>query len=171
MIDSLWQDLEIAKKEFQKNEFPFVTISYAQSMDGCLSERHNQPTAISNQKSLVMTHKLRSLHQGILIGSNTLNSDDPSLNVRLVEGPSPQRVVVSSSLSLNLSGKIFTDNNPKPWVTYTGQSPKDKVKKLKESGLNTIEVLSATEGICLRSMLKELKKSGIESVMVRVVVS
>ncbi|TFJ83339.1 hypothetical protein NSK_005403 [Nannochloropsis salina CCMP1776] len=61
---------------------PLVTLAYAQSLDGCLAAEDGTPTSISGPPALVLTHDLRALHDCILIGSGTLESDNPQLNVR-----------------------------------------------------------------------------------------
>uniref|UniRef100_M4B4M2 Bacterial bifunctional deaminase-reductase C-terminal domain-containing protein n=1 Tax=Hyaloperonospora arabidopsidis (strain Emoy2) TaxID=559515 RepID=M4B4M2_HYAAE len=45
-----------------------------------------KPTLLSGRASLQMTHMLRTLHDGILVGVGTVIADNPSLNARLMEG-------------------------------------------------------------------------------------
>lgn len=47
------------------------------------------PTLLSGPLSMKMTHMLRSLHDGILVGVGTIIADNPSLNTRLVQGEKP----------------------------------------------------------------------------------
>ncbi|KAM3572258.1 hypothetical protein VYU27_005748 [Nannochloropsis oceanica] len=76
---------------------PFVTLAYAQSLDGCVATEDKKPTAISGPAALVLTHDLRALHDCILIGAGTLQSDNPRLNVRLSSCTSSACPVSSSS--------------------------------------------------------------------------
>ena len=76
---------------------PFVTATFAQSVDGFMSPFIHQesggtdtvhPTTPSNyplssRESLLLTHGLRSIHDGILIGGRTLLLDNPRLTNRL----------------------------------------------------------------------------------------
>ena len=78
---------------------PFVTATFAQSIDGYMSplvvpqknERSSSNTAttthgnypLSSPDSLRLTHGLRSIHDGILIGGRTLLLDNPRLTNRL----------------------------------------------------------------------------------------
>ena len=88
-----------------ENNFPFVTVTYAQSLDGMIAIRktdnddskvddkstinsHSNKGVSSNlqlscEESFKLTHALRSIHDGILIGGNTLLNDNPRLNNRL----------------------------------------------------------------------------------------
>lgn len=71
---------------------PFITLSYAQTLNGIIASvekaadtgtltSSNLP--ISGTESFQMTHALRTIHDGILIGGNTWSIDNPRLNVRL----------------------------------------------------------------------------------------
>ncbi|CAM9600748.1 unnamed protein product, partial [Chrysoparadoxa australica] len=56
---------------------PFVTVSYAQGLDGSISAQDKTPLQISCHETLVMTHGLRHMHDAILIGAGTTRRDNP----------------------------------------------------------------------------------------------
>mmetsp|Transcript_20015 Transcript_20015/g.29678 ORF Transcript_20015/g.29678 Transcript_20015/m.29678 type:complete len:469 (+) Transcript_20015:61-1467(+) len=67
---------------------PFITLSYAQTLDGMIAAKLPNQTTTSNMKisspeSLVLTHRLRKMHDAILIGGSTFALDEPRLNARL----------------------------------------------------------------------------------------
>jgi 2,5-diamino-6-(ribosylamino)-4(3H)-pyrimidinone 5'-phosphate reductase len=62
---------------------PFVTLTYATSLDSQISLSPGTQTVLSGPKSKAMTHYLRSRHDAILIGVGTAVADDPGLNCRL----------------------------------------------------------------------------------------
>ncbi|KAF8453535.1 dihydrofolate reductase-like domain-containing protein, partial [Terfezia claveryi] len=66
---------------------PFVTLTYATSLDSHLALAPGAQTALSGPLSKSLTHYLRSRHDGILIGTGTAIADDPSLNCRTEGGP------------------------------------------------------------------------------------
>jgi len=70
-----------------KQEYPYITLTYAQSLDGSISAIRGKPLLLSGKESLVMTHRLRACHDGIMVGVGTLLADNPSLTTRLVPGP------------------------------------------------------------------------------------
>ena len=76
---------------FHGKQRPFVTLKWAQSADGFIDGH------ISNIYTQMLCHKRRAEHQAILVGRNTFEIDNPSLNTREWYGPSPRRFVVSSS--------------------------------------------------------------------------
>ena len=59
-----------------------VTLTYAQSLDGCIGTRTEKPLALSGRESFRVTHTLRRYHDYILVGAGTCASDDPGLNAR-----------------------------------------------------------------------------------------
>lgn len=61
---------------------PFVTLTYAASLDSHLALAPGAQTALSGPLSKSLTHYLRSRHDGILIGVGTAIADDPGLNCR-----------------------------------------------------------------------------------------
>lgn len=62
---------------------PFVTLTYAVSLDSQLAAAPGSQTALSGRLSKSMTHYLRTRHDAILVGSGTAIADNPTLNSRL----------------------------------------------------------------------------------------
>ncbi len=79
-----------------ENRRPFVTLKWAQSADGFMdSDRPDGKAAkFSNMLSSTLVHRLRSLHDAILVGSGTALADNPRLDCRLWAGRSPLPVVL-----------------------------------------------------------------------------
>ncbi|MDE6238675.1 MAG: RibD family protein, partial [Muribaculaceae bacterium] len=76
---------------------PFVTLKWAQSADGYLDiERHTgEPAAaISSHLGRLAVHRLRAIHDGILVGSGTVIADDPLLDSRMWGGRSPRPIIL-----------------------------------------------------------------------------
>jgi 3,4-dihydroxy 2-butanone 4-phosphate synthase/GTP cyclohydrolase II len=155
----------------QEHGRPLVTLSYAQSLDGSLSLRRGVPTAISGPQAMQLTHRLRAAHDGILIGIDTLLSDDPRLTVRLVEGRNPQPVVLDGQLRTPLQAKLL-QGEPLPWIA-THQQPIDpeahqqKRSALEGRGARLLEIPSDENGdLSLPTLLAKLADLGINSLMV-----
>ncbi|KIX95563.1 uncharacterized protein Z520_08683 [Fonsecaea multimorphosa CBS 102226] len=62
---------------------PHITLTWASSLDGRISQVPGVPTAVSGPETKAMTHYLRSRHDAVLIGVRTAMADDPALNCRL----------------------------------------------------------------------------------------
>jgi len=76
---------------------PLIIAKFAQSADGFMS-KENERVKITPSSVDVLSHKLRSQVDAILIGKNTYRIDKPYLNVRLVEGKNPDRIVLDSHI-------------------------------------------------------------------------
>ncbi len=145
---------------------PVVTLSYAQSLDGSIAARRGFPLALSGPESLTLTHRLRSLHDAILVGIGTVLADDPRLTVRLVEGSDPQPVVVDSQLRLPLESRLMQNQRP-PWVATREPVNGEKRAILETAGASLLCCPADPSGrVNLPALLKILYQRGIHSLMV-----
>lgn len=71
---------------------PFVTLKWACSADGYMASKDG-PYKFSDYLNSTLVHRLRSLHDAILVGSATAKCDNPRLDCRLWPGKSPRPVV------------------------------------------------------------------------------
>ncbi len=146
---------------------PFVTLSYAQSLDGSLTDEAGRPFPLSGAQSLRLTHKLRASHDAILIGIGTLLADDPQLTVRLVDGPNPQPIVVDSRLRFPPTARLLHHPNRPPWIVTTETAVSPHQSTLEAAGARLLRLPAAADGrIDLMAMLTRLLALGIQSVMV-----
>ncbi len=145
----------------------FVTLAYAQSLDGCIAARVGCSTPISGNESLVLTHGLRAIHDAILIGVNTVLVDDPQLNVRLVDGDSPRPVVVDSRLRVPPDARVFQRPNARPIIATTEQASAEKAARLAEAGAEVVRVPANSAGqVDLCRLVGRLRQFGIRSMMI-----
>jgi len=155
-----------AEDAFAATGRPFVTLSYAQSLDGCVAAQPGKHLDISALPSLTMTHALRAAHDGILVGSGTALADNPSLTVRLVEGDSPQPIVVDSRLRLPTNANILQTSRP-VWIATTDAAPLDRQQALEAVGAHILRLPATDTGqVDLTALLTCLGKRGIRSLMV-----
>ncbi len=70
-------------RKFIMRRRPFVMSKSAVTLDGRIASRTGNSQWISSEHSRLLTHRLRSKVDAIVIGKNTLLCDNPSLNVRL----------------------------------------------------------------------------------------
>jgi GTP cyclohydrolase II len=147
-------------------ERPLVTLTYAQSLDGCISARPGQPTAISAPESQRMTHELRAWHDAVLVGIGTLLADDPRLNVRLVSGADPQPVILDSYLRTPPEARLLQGQR-KPWIITGQDAPLAACRILEAAGARLVFMpLEAHGRLPLPAMLSALAGMGINRLMV-----
>ncbi|MGA9770414.1 MAG: GTP cyclohydrolase II [Blastocatellia bacterium] len=146
---------------------PFITLSYAQSVDGCIAASSGNPLSLSGSQSLEMTHKLRAAHDAILVGIGAVLADNPRLTVRLVEGEDPQPVVIDSKLRLPLSANLMQNSLAPPWIATTEAADIERQKTLEAAGARVLRLPANAEGqVDLRALLKRLSEMGIYRLMV-----
>lgn len=146
---------------------PFVTLSFAQSLDGCLSARPGEPLALSGSEALVLTHRLRASHDVILVGIGTVLSDDPQLTVRKVDGPSPRPVVLDSHLRIRDDCRLVRAGAGKLQVASIEPCDSYRKRQLESAGITVLLARSTPDGMVeLSSVLRHLGELGVESVMV-----
>lgn len=81
---------------FNTRQRPYILLKWAQSADGFFDD-HGRAFAFSSAYTRMLVHKLRSEYDAILVGRVTNEREHPSLDVRLWSGPSPERMVLSTT--------------------------------------------------------------------------
>ena len=144
---------------------PVVTLSWAQSSTGAIAASDGERVTLSGPESLVLTHQLRALHDAILVGVQTVFSDDPLLSVRLAAGPQPRPIVLDSHLRMPLTARLLDRKDIKPWIFYS-DAPEGKADDLTRLGATVFQVGRRVDGLDLREVLRLLHERGITSLMV-----
>ena len=159
--------MALAPEYRKRNGRPFITLSYAQSLDGCISSRPGEPLALSGQRSLRLTHQLRAAHDAILVGIGTVFSDNPRLTVRLVNGHNPRPVVVDSLLRIPLDCNLFKESSRDPIIFTSQMADANKIRILEQKGVMVVRVSSNDKGLLnLQEILAILGDLSVNSLMV-----
>lgn len=147
---------------------PTVTLSYAQTLDGRVATLDGGSRWVSCPDSLRFAHETRAAHDAILVGAGTVLNDDPSLTVRLIEGRSPLRVVLDSSLAVPPAAKVLADGAASgTLIATTDRAPEGRLQQIRALGARVL-VLPRDGGgrVDLSVLLRELGALGVGSVMV-----
>ncbi len=95
---------------FHLKKRPYIFLKWAQTEDGFIApmERKQQgPVWITSPHSRQMVHKMRAEEQAILVGTNTVIADDPSLTTRYWKGNSPTRIVLDRNLRIPKDTAVY----------------------------------------------------------------
>ena len=119
------EGMELNKRFFTyiEKKRPHIILKWAESADGFIAKKNYEAVQISNLLSRRFVHKMRSEEDAIMIGTNTVKYDNPTLNTRFWTGKNAVRVLVDKELSLSKNLHIF-DNSQK---TICYNSLKDKI--------------------------------------------
>jgi 2,5-diamino-6-(ribosylamino)-4(3H)-pyrimidinone 5'-phosphate reductase len=161
---------------------PFITLTFATSLDTSLSLSPGVQTALSGPASKAMTHFLRSRHSAILIGSGTAIADDPSLNCRIAgvggygsEGliGQPQPIVVDPSGKWDVHDaskvvRLAREGKGRGVWIITAQEPNARKREVVEDvGGSILLVERRGNGkVGWRNIIDALAAQGITSVMI-----
>jgi diaminohydroxyphosphoribosylaminopyrimidine deaminase/5-amino-6-(5-phosphoribosylamino)uracil reductase len=102
---------------FHTKKRPYIFLKWAQTADGFIAPKpetrnEKKPVWISNVFSRQLAHKTRAEEQAILVGTNTVLQDNPSLTVRDWGGENPLRIVVDRELKIPESFSAFDASAP-----------------------------------------------------------
>jgi diaminohydroxyphosphoribosylaminopyrimidine deaminase/5-amino-6-(5-phosphoribosylamino)uracil reductase len=95
---------------FHQKKRPFILLKWAESSDGFISPKiksEQKPVWITNEFSRQLVHKWRSEEQAILVGTQTVIDDNPTLTVRDWVGKNPIRIVIDRNNKISKESHIF----------------------------------------------------------------
>ena len=95
---------------FHQKKRPYIVLKWAQSQDGFIAPQNKpsqKPVWLTNEFSRQLVHKWRSEEQAILVGTQTIIDDNPSLNVRDWSGNNPIRIVFDQKNRISKESHIF----------------------------------------------------------------
>lgn len=95
---------------FHNKKRPYIILKWAETKDGFIapeSKNEQKPVWITNSISRQLVHKWRAEEQAILVGTNTVIEDNPSLSTRDWIGENPIRIVIDKDEKLSKSHTVF----------------------------------------------------------------
>ena len=154
--------------KFMQTGIPFVTLKFAQTVDGRIATFTGHSRWISSPPSLRFAHALRACHDAILVGGGTVYADDPELTVRLVRGRQPLRIVLDSRLKTRPEAKIL--KNQDRARTIIAAAADGSMKKAALFEKLRVEILRCGEDpkhrIDLKKLFAEMGKRRVSSILV-----
>lgn len=130
---------------------PWVILKWAQSEDGflasCDSEGKGCPVKLSSPLSEIFMHRERAMVDAIMVGTNTANSDNPSLTLRLWPGrksPVPLTFDVHNHLRPDLrlleneETIVISDRRPLPDILHSLYADRGITSLMVEGGASLL---------------------------------
>ncbi|TKA31624.1 hypothetical protein B0A50_01701 [Salinomyces thailandicus] len=173
----------------RRRGLPFVTLTYASSLDGMISLAPGLRTNLSGPETKSMTHYLRLHHEAILVGVGTAIPDDPGLNSRYPGATlekQPQPVIIDPNRRWNVGdSKVLKlaqqEQGHTPWI-ITAKTARISPPTTEEVNGQNFElrpligrtrVAASGDGETMPvewldwvDILKHIKRMGINSVMI-----
>jgi 2,5-diamino-6-(ribosylamino)-4(3H)-pyrimidinone 5'-phosphate reductase len=142
---------------------PYVIISAAISIDGKIATNTGRSN-LSSKKDLIRIHGLRKSVDAILVGKNTVQTDDPLLTVRYVKGKSPIRIILDPRGESSSKSKVIMTATKIPTIVVTLENVSKNDEKFIAHGVQMIKC--GKKIINLKKLLQILKKQGINRILV-----
>jgi len=153
--------------KFITQRLPFVTLKLAASLDGKIAAPSGDARWISGAESRRAVHRLRNTVDAVVIGSGTLQADDPQLTCRVRGGRNPWRVVLDSRLAIRLSAKILHPKDPDKTIIVSGlRAPIAKARAIEALGARVWQFPVGSRGVSWLSLLRKLATAGVVSVLI-----
>ncbi len=147
---------------------PFVTAKVAISLDGKIGTRGTR-TILSGPTCEKTTMRLRAEAQAIVVGANTVISDDPRLTVRgQYQDRKPIRVILDGHLRTPSCAKMFHEQGGAIWIICNeDKASSEAADLLKKSGAKIVPFKTSTDGrISILEITHFLGKEGISSLLI-----
>jgi len=145
---------------FHEKKRPYVILKWAQTKDGFISKLpipdNKEENWITSPESKKLVHQWRAEEQAILVGTNTVLTDDPELTTRLAEGKDPVRIVIDRELKIPATAKVFS--NKGQCIIYTEKQKND----LDNIRFRTISF----DEEFVKSLLTDLHSLNVQSVII-----
>jgi diaminohydroxyphosphoribosylaminopyrimidine deaminase/5-amino-6-(5-phosphoribosylamino)uracil reductase len=149
---------------------PLFHLKIASSLDGHTATALGQSKWITGPAARADGHRLRATHDAILVGANTVVTDDPDLTCRLpgLDRYSPVRIIVDSTARLSPTSKLAVSARDVPvWLLCTSQAPQSAREALQAKGVEIVEVGATPHGrVDISAAARALGGRGLTRVLV-----
>ena len=121
---------------------PWVVAKIAQSLDGKIATTTGQSQWISSPQARRFAHQLRRDADAVVIGVNSVLTDDPLLTARDPDRPArrrrPVKIIVDSRLRTPLARRCFSSASPAPTIVATTVTAARKRAALARRGVTVL---------------------------------
>ena len=149
-----------------KDKLPYVTIKYAMTLDGKIATRTNASKWITGEEARNHVHKTRNKYAGIMVGVDTVISDDPKLTCRIDGGRNPIRIICDTNLRIPIGSYIVKSAMEVKTYIGTASDDDEKIKVLEEKGCKILKISKDKENhINLKELMMILGREGIVSIL------
>jgi len=130
-----------------KTKLPYITVKAGLSLDGKIACHNGTSKWITNNTSRQDSHQERTQYNGILVGVNTVLSDNPSLTPYLVNNAKnkPIRIILDTTLKTPTSAKVIQDTSTPTYLVSKYNSDKykefDHIKVLSVPSMDMTDIL------------------------------
>ncbi|MBN1900515.1 bifunctional diaminohydroxyphosphoribosylaminopyrimidine deaminase/5-amino-6-(5-phosphoribosylamino)uracil reductase RibD [Candidatus Sumerlaeota bacterium] len=170
LLEAEARQLNEAFFTYYQKKRPFIMLKWAMSLDGRVSTDSGNSKWITGVEARRMAHRLRSWHDALCVGINTILTDDPQLTVRLsgYKEKQPSCVILDESLRTPVDAAIFRSDH-KIYIfsgPIKGSPLSRRAQKLASRGALLFQTGLHRGWIDIHSLLEALHRENIQSLFV-----
>ncbi len=146
---------------------PFVHLKLATTLDGRIAASSGDSRWVTGEAARLRAHELRAEAGAVLVGANTVRTDDPMLTPRdlSVSPPRITRVVLDPNLMTSPESNLARSAHEAPVVVFAAEAG-GRERELEERGVEVVLAPRSEEGLDLSCVLEELGGRGIKGLLV-----
>lgn len=148
---------------------PFVFVKWAMTLDGKLATKAGDSKWISSEDSLRFVHQLRQQVTAIMVGENTVKTDNPMLTTRLegVEISNPIRIILSRYGDIPSESNILkVDESTKTIIVASNLMKKEIEENFIKLGIEVIKFGETRGRLDFKEIIEALGRRGIDSLYI-----
>jgi diaminohydroxyphosphoribosylaminopyrimidine deaminase/5-amino-6-(5-phosphoribosylamino)uracil reductase len=144
---------------------PLVVLKAAATLDGRIATRTGDSKWITGEPARAEGHALRDASDAVLVGVGTVLADDPRLDVRLVSGRDPIRIVLDTHLRTPEMANVITHESSRPtWIFHAPSASGGE--RLRREGVELVPCATSDGRLDLGAVFAELGRRELLRVLV-----
>ncbi|MGQ9707976.1 MAG: bifunctional diaminohydroxyphosphoribosylaminopyrimidine deaminase/5-amino-6-(5-phosphoribosylamino)uracil reductase RibD [bacterium] len=144
---------------------PFVMLKVAASLDGMMATDEGESQWITGERARAAGQFLRLRADAVLVGVNTILTDNPRLTCRLNREKKLMRVVLDCGLRISERSRLFSE--PGAVLVFTASRQEQRIRKLERVGAEVVRVRQEKKGMLnWQDIMNELYHRQITGVLI-----
>jgi diaminohydroxyphosphoribosylaminopyrimidine deaminase/5-amino-6-(5-phosphoribosylamino)uracil reductase len=163
------QKLNEAFIKYVQSGRPFVIAKCAATLDGRIATRTGDSKWVTGEEARRFVHRLRHAVDAIMVGVNTVRTDNPSLTTRLPggRGKDPVRIILDTHLSIPPDARLLTQASDSDTILVAGRAAgADKIAAFENQGIRVLESTLKDGLIDLHALMHQLGAMEITSLLI-----
>jgi diaminohydroxyphosphoribosylaminopyrimidine deaminase/5-amino-6-(5-phosphoribosylamino)uracil reductase len=144
---------------------PLAILKAAATLDGRIATRSGDSKWITSEAARTEGHALRAACDAVMVGVGTVLADDPRLDVRLLSGRDPIRIVLDTHLRTPPTSNVIThESESATWIIHAPNA--SGADTLRREGVELIECPLVDATLDLSALFAELGRRDLLRVLV-----
>jgi diaminohydroxyphosphoribosylaminopyrimidine deaminase / 5-amino-6-(5-phosphoribosylamino)uracil reductase len=155
--------------KYVRTKRPFVIVKCAATLDGRIATRTGDSKWVTGEPAREFVHHLRHAVDAIMVGINTIKTDNPRLTTRLknVASKDPIRIVLDSRLTIPFGAQVLTvASDAETWIVTGDNVSTEKSSALERKNVRVLAAPLKRGRIDLDSLMTRLGALGITSLLI-----